>query len=324
MSPLTDCCVTVYAVATCNSLIHPGEIASACGRTSDTTPSSVQNLFALSVSDHSLFVLWEPPTNYARPGLQYALNFRSQSTVITAMTGQTYYFIDSLQPSTSYTIEVRAVSTVGMSQPSQATNVTKPPLPSPPTNVRFSNSTESGSNNICLVLDWTTVPNVTHYSVFWKCNEVDRNATTSDTFLKVTTYNPSDGGYTWCTARVQSINEIGISDLSDAVSSVVPPMPPPQPTCFLVDNKGSSADFSFTVTDPFSLDQLEIDWNLTNGSNTMPNRSLFVDSTLTVALERDTSYVFSLRLCNLHGCGDYCSPISFTTNSVSWSVDLSD
>ena len=322
LSPLTDCCVTVYAEATCNSLVHPGEITSACGRTSDTTPLPVQSLFALSVSDHSLFVSWEPPTNYERPGLQYVLSISGQNI----MTGQTYYFINSLQPSTSYTIEVRAVSTAGMSDLRQATNMTKPPLPSPPTNVRFSTSTESGSSSSSsLVLEWMSVPSVTHYSVFWKCNELDGNTTTSDTVLNVISYNSLNHTYTWCTARVQSINEIGISDLSEAASSVIPPMPPPQPTCFLVDNKGSSADFSFTVTDPFSLNQLEIYWMLTTGSNMVSNdRSPFVNSTLTVALMRNTNYIFRLRLCNLHGCGDDCSPISFTTNSVSWLVKLDD
>ena len=313
LSPLTDCCVRVYAETMCNSLMHPGEIVSACGRTSDTTPLPVRNLLALSVSDHSLFASWEPPINYARPGLQYALTFDGQSTIVT---GRTYYFINTLTPSTTYTVGVRAVSTAGMSELSQATNDTKPPQPSPPTNVRFSTQ-----NTNDIMLEWTPASDVTQYTVLWRCNELSGNTTTSGTIVNVIPYNTLDDAYTWCTARVQSINEVGISDLSDAASTIIPQLPPSQPTCYPVDNRGSSADFSFTVTDPFSLNQVQVEWILNIGATIASQDTLpFVNSTLTVPVMRNTNYIFRLRLCNLHGCSDYCPPITFTTNTVSWFV----
>lgn len=311
--PLTECCVSVYAENICNFMTHSGPVVSACGHTTDGKPPPVQNLRVIPVSDHSLYVVWEPPGNYTRPGLRYLVGIGGQNNVI--VWDQTHYFINTgLVPSTSYTVEVHVISTVGMSEPNNVTITTKPRFPTPPKNVRF--SSDSSSN--VTVLEWDAVPGVNHYVVFWQCNEFTGNAT-SETTSVIIDIDSLEYPYAWCTARVQSVNEIGVSDLSNVSSVVTPWTAPPQPMCFLIHNRGSSAVFSFTATDPFSLHQLHVDWklNTTSGTTELSNASIFKNSTLIIPVRRNTAYVFSLRLCNVQGCGDYCQSIMFTANSVS-------
>ena len=312
--PLTDCCVEVYAENTCNTLTHSGPEVSTCGRTIDAVPTCVQNLSVISISDHSLLIEWEPPANYARPGLSYSLNVNGQNS---SVLDGTHYFINAgLTPSTNYRVKVKAISSVGMSDECSASNTTKPSFPIPPRNVSF--SADPGNGNTGPVLDWDTATSATHYKVFWKCNEVNGTNTTETTSIMITNYNTSGDSTIWCTARVQTVNEIGRSDLSDAVSVIIPQSVPPQPTCFLVDNKGSSAVFSFTVTEPFSLHELNVEWQLSNSSaNESSGGSNFSNNSLTVPVRRNTQYRYRLRLCNAQGCGDYCREIQFTTNTVS-------
>ena len=314
--PLTDCCVRVYAENVCDSVVYAGPIVSTCGQSSDAKPSPVQNLSIISVSDHSLFIVWKPPANYTRPGVRYLLEIAGQRLEVV---DQTYYFVNvNLLPSTSYTVEVVAVSSVGSSMVARAITTTKPLFPTTPSNVQFSGDIVNNRP----ILEWDSVSSVTQYVVFWQCNEINGNTTTRNTSVTIAEDDPLVDPYTWCTARVQSVNEIGVSDLSDASSIAIPLPVPSKPTCYLADDKGSSALFSFTVTDPFSLYQLSVDWKLNISFTTTEtsNRTRFTTNTLSIPVRRNTEYLFSLRLCNLHGCGDYCSSIGFTTNTVSCDI----
>ena len=311
--PLTNCHVDVYAENTCNSVTYSGPVVNVHNHTDDGTPSPVENLGAITVSDHSLFVTWEPPQNYGRPGLNYSVNVAGHASTVS---DQTYIFVNmGLEPNTSYEVAVKAISSVGMSVETTVMKATKPSLPSPPGNVRFLLAEENNG----LPLEWTAQSHVTNYTVFWKCNEMDGNITTTNTAIMIDNSVYLGNSYTWCTARVQSANEVGLSDLSAAVSTVIPQSVPPPPTCFLVANQGSSALFSFTVSTPFSLNELNITWQLSTRSTTTvsTNTTRFVNNSLTIKTERNTEYIFSLRLCNLQGCGDYCPSIVFTTNMVS-------
>ena len=310
--PLTFCSIDVYAENMCNSVTYSGPMVSVYGQSSDGAPSPVQSLSVVPVSDRSLFVTWEPPVNYTRPGLNYSVNVTG---LITTVFNQTYLFVDAnLSPGTTYTVAVRAISRGGMSAESFAMNTTKPSLPSPPQNVRFLAVDNSG-----LTLEWAAESDVDRYRAFWKCNEMNGTIETTDTRVMILSSDYLGTNYTWCTARVQSVNEVGYSDLSMADSSVIPQSVPPSPTCYLIDNQGSSAVFSFTVTDPFSLDLLSVEWQLNTSSAITEDSGveLFTGSTLTVLVQRNTEYVFRLRLCNSQGCGDYCPSIDFTTNTVS-------
>ena len=322
-NPFTSCLVEVHSENTCNDVTYPGPIMNVCARTSDIVPDPVQRLSAIAVSDHSFFVTWEPPLNYVRPGLSYSVDITENTATFALHTStvldQTYLFMNmNLTPNTNYNVKVKAVSSVGMSIDAIVNIMTKPSLPSPPDNIRFSMIETTG-----VTLEWNAQSSVANYTIFWKCNEMDGNITTTGTTILINN-SVNLGIYTWCTARVQSANEVGLSDLSAAVSTVISQSVPSRPICFLVDNQGSSVIFSFTVTDPFSLDELNVNWQLNTSSTTtvLNDRHRFENSSLTIQVERNTAYIFSLRLCNLHGCGDYCSSITFTTNTVSFLVSL--
>ena len=311
LRPLTSCRIDVYAQNTCNSVTYSGPVVNVHGRTSDAIPTPVQNLSTIAVSDHSLFVMWEPPANYTRPGLGYSVDVAGRSS---SVLDQTYFFVNTnLLPNTSYAVSVKAVSNVGMSAENIAMNTTKQSLPSPPSSVRFLTEVKG------LILEWNAQSGIDRYVVFWKCNEMDGTIVTTNTSIVINNSVYLGNSYTWCTARVQSANEVGSSDLSAAVSIVIPQSAPPPPACFLADNRGSSAIFSFTVTAPFSLDELNVDYQLNTSSTIIEtsNRLPFTNNSLTIPVERNTEYIFHLRLCNLQGCGDYCPSIRFTTNTVS-------
>ena len=320
--PFTSCLVHVYSENLCNSMNNSGPVVNVYARTSDIVPDPVQNLSAIAVSDHSLFVTWEPPLNYARPGLSYSVNIAEHTSTFaghaSTILDQTYFFMNmNLTPSTQYKIDVAAISSVGMSMDTTVNRMTKPSLPRPPDNVRFL------IENTDVTLEWNAQSGATDYIVFWKCNEMDGSMTTNGTSVLISASINLGSSYTWCTARVQSANEIGLSDLSAAVSTVVPQSVPPPPVCFLVDNRGSSITISFTVSAPFALDELSVNWQLIDTTSTTivsTDTHSFENNSLTILVQRNTAYTFSLRLCNLQGCGDYCSRIAFTTNTVSFSI----
>jgi hypothetical protein len=320
--PFTSCLVDVYSENMCNSVTYSGPVVNVYARTSDIVPDPVQSLSAIAVSDHSLFVTWEPPLNYIRPGLNYSVNIAEDTNNAFAghastVVDQTYFFMNmNLTPSTIYKIDVTAVSSVGMSTDATVNRMTKPSLPHPPDNVQFL------IENSHVTLEWNAQFNAANYTVFWKCNEMDGIIITTVTSVLIGSSINLGTSYTWCTARVQSANVVGLSDLSAAVSTVIPQSVPPPPTCFLVDNRGSSVTFSFTVTAPFALDELSVNWQLNTTSTTTVSSDThsFENNSLIIRVERNTAYTFSLRMCNLQGCGDYCSSFAFTTNTVSFIV----
>lgn len=317
--PFTSCLIDVHSENTCNSVTYSGPAVNVHLRTSDVAPGPVQNLSAIAINDHSLFVTWEPPLNYMRPGLNYSVNIADDADAFAGharILDQTYFFMNmNLTPNTPYKVEVKAISSVDMSMDTTVNIMTKSSLPSPPDNVQFLAVEGNG-----VTLGWNVQSDVVNYTVFWKCNEMDGNITTTNASILISNSINLGSSYTWCTARVQSANEVGLSDLSAAVTTVIPQSVPPPPICFLVDNQGSSVTFSFTVTAPFALNELNVHWQLNTSSTTTVsnNRQQFENSSLTILVERNTEYIFSLRLCNLQGCGDYCSSIAFTTNTVSF------
>lgn len=322
--PFTSCLVHVYSENPCNSANNSGPVVNVYARTSDIVPDPVQSLSAVAVSDHSLFVTWEPPLNYMRPGLSYSVNIAERTSTfaghVSTVLDQTYFFMNmNLTPSTQYKIDVTAISSVGMSMDTTVNRMTKPSLPHPPDNVQFL------IQNNRVTLEWNAQSDATNYTVFWKCNEMDGNITTINTSVLISTSINLGSSYTWCTARVQSANVIGLSDLSAAVSTVIPQSVPPPPICFLADNRGSSVTVSFTISAPFALDELSVNWQLIDTTSTTrvsTDTHGFENNSLTILVERNTAYTFSLRLCNLQGCGDYCSSIAFTTNTVSFLTSM--
>ena len=324
ISPLTDCCLKVAAINTCNGIDHIGLTSEMCTTTLDVVPGAVQSISATSISSSSLLVEWSPPDNYQRPGLMYMVIISNNvaNDIFNGAISTTYYFADQLNANTNYTISVQAM-TASLSTPMSVrtiTATTSPSVPLPPQNVNL----EFREGNI-LDVSWVDsnqlIFNTSLYRVAWRCDNFNNEANTQSLSVSIT-LPPGALDFSWCTAKVQSINNIGTSEFSELTSIVIPPTRPQQPICYFVSDNGGSVTVNFGVTDPFLVDDLLYNWILyssnasaapvTNTSSAFNNIN-----TIDIMVSRNTNYSFQLRLCNSVGCGDYCSSLVFFTGLVS-------
>lgn len=329
LNPLTYCCVTVHAVHTCEidgvSTQVLGLPAQLCGRTLDTVPLAVSNLNVLRVSPSALLPTWEPPSNYQRRGLIYTITVNSAMGNIVrgpfTVTDGLSHYIDGLDSNTLYSVMVKATSTAGMGPQEDRMVTTLPSAPPPPQNLRL---TAVDSDTVQLIWNDSNRQsyNVTLYFAVLRCNEALQNDTTTDLSIRFTIPRPT-ADFAWCTAQVQSVNTIGRSAFSNLANVVVPSRAPEQPRCFLVDDVGSQVSISFDVTYPFSVEGMRVEWNLSAHFRTEEvrrdtfNFNSSTSNRISVPVSRNTRYDFQLRICNRHGCSDYCRLSNFTTSSVS-------
>ncbi len=321
LDPRTHCCVTISAMNGCGT----GLPVQFCEQTEDAVPGIIPALNITRLSPTSLLLVWAPPSNYQRPGLMYSVLLEDESRITVNMytvTDQTSYYIDGLSPNTLYYIVIKAESTVEEG-PLFEQSVTT--LPSPPPRPSIPNLTVD-STNLSAILTWELANaadySVTGYYAVIRCNELEYSQ--MNTSGMSVTFDISDPGadFAWCTAQVQSVNDIGRSEYSELAQTVVPSRRPSQPRCFVVDDKGSQVTISFDVTHPFSLKDLIVNYNLTSDFGTIANDSFpFISSSinqLNATVSRNTQYSFSLVLCNNHGCSSPCDDLlNFTTSSVS-------
>ena len=321
--PLTLCCVRVTPVNTCQGQATlrgpPTEI---CNSTSDITPGLVTSLMATPVSREAILITWAPPTNYQRSGIDYVISVSAPNfeATVTDVTDVNHYYMGGLEPAKEYTISVCAGSGGGMGDVAVVRETTLPNSPSPPDNLIF-NVADSNT----LVLSWGAVEGVSQYVVVFRCNKEESQTemvTAPATSVNLNVANPTPN-FAWCTAQVQSENSVGRGEFSDLVSVAIPASAPATPRCYLLDDQGSSVSFSFDVTHPFSLDSLSLRYKLIpdfeDENSVNEEAEMFTgNNVVAVAVSRNTMYSFRLRLCNSHGCSDYCTELSnFTTSSVS-------
>lgn len=312
----------VVAINNCNSVTHIGLPVESCMSTADVQPNVVGNLRATNVSSTSLIIQWDPPSNYQRPGISYRVTIQGQPqpTIST-----TYFFAEGLNANADYTISVVALNTASESSPARMIDVTtSPSVPNmPPENLRLS----FNSNNNNLMISWedpgSSTFNIQQYRVVWRCNNVDNEMIVTGQRSSSVVIPSALREFSWCTARVQSINSVGRSQFSQLESVVIPPTAPNQPICYFVSDNGGSVSINFGVTDPFSTSGLTYEWQLFESSNPTPIEgsgsfsSSTSNNTVDVMVTRQSSYRFQLRLCNSEGCSDYCSQTNFSTGLVS-------
>ena len=196
---------------------------------------------------------------------------------------------------------------------------TLPDSPPPPGNPSLA---VADSNT--LTLSWGSVGGVLQYVAVLRCNEQDPQTATvagSETSVDFNVSTP-EPNFAWCTAQVQSENQVGHGRFSDLVSVAIPSSSPATPRCYLVDDQGSLVTFSFDVTHPFSFDSLSLSYKLIpdfeDESSVEEETEVFTgNNVVMVPVSRNTIYTFRLKLCNVHGCSDYCTQLTnFTTSSV--------
>ena len=328
LKPLTSCCVTLRAYhgdsSSC-SVTTRGPAIEDCARTLDVIPGQVRNFSLERISPTALFASWSPPANYERPGLLYTLTLSPDSgngpITITDLTSR---YLSRLDPSTNYSVTIFASASGknGNGDAVSDTEMTGDRPPSPPENPSLSVSDTE------LMFSWSAPDTVTSYTVSLRCDDelFTRNTTTTSLSFDVSSVN----GLAWCTAVVQARNSVGASDHSVQASVILNAPAPTKPKCFYSGNTGTNASISFTVTYPFSLNQLNLEWTLVtvNTSNSMnvsmdgtEDFSAADNNVVYVDVSRDRSYDFRLRLCANEVCGEYCDTIRFNTVSVSYLVE---
>ncbi len=319
LTALTTCCIIVAAGHTssspsCTSTTF-GPSVEMCGTTTDDAPGAVVSLTVEAISSSVLYATWKEPLNYARPGLMYNISW-SPDAGSEILNQLTQYAITGLRPSTEYIITVFAISPIseGANLTRMQTTLSLPPTP--PTNPLLS---VSGSD-ITFSWDVSTALD-TRYLAQLNCDNVEFFTTVSHPTASVTFDTSSVTGTVWCVAVVQAINSVTSSEFSERVSIVRPVMTPTKPRCYFTGNMASNATVSYTVTYPFILDKVTVEYRLYSSTDPMvtgtDNFTAFTYNNVFILVNRDTQYQFDLRLCNSGECGPYCDRISFNTESVS-------
>ena len=184
-------------------------------------------------------------------------------------------------------------------------------------------------DNTTLRFSWeypnATQYQITSYEAVVRCNEINYTLPVGNALSVDVTITDPRTDLSWCTGQVLAVSNTGKSPFSSLAYVAVPTRSPSTPRCYLVDDQGSSVTFSFDVTHPFSLEDLNIRYLLVAEYQTPSSVSEKVESfgalasnVLTLPVARNTEYDFQLRVCNEHGCSNYCQQLrNFTTSSVS-------
>ena len=336
LEPRSQCCITVTANSTCESVSYEGYEATICDTTMDDIPDTVQNLTATSLSPNSVLLKWNPPSNYRAPGLTYNITVAKPNQEVffsEEVNNQLHIFLLELEQNTNYNITVLPHNDVGEGDAVILNITTLPDVPQPPVNVTLSFS-ECNIN-----VQWEdrnrTTYNVTSYRVLAQCDEMINRMTvdTSSAIINICT-NGVTPGLAWCSVQVIGINSIGQSRASEAATAVYPSSVsvPSRPNCYLTDDKGNEVTFSFVATAPYALDDnLYVNYSLTSTiRNEMDmNEIPFTDNTLVLNTSRNTQYSLKLRLCDRNPdvantqdkCGEPCQ-LDFVSSSVSFIIIL--
>ena len=299
-----------------------GPLVEACATTDDVIPGAVESLTITSVNHEAILATWSPPSNYQRSGLEYMITVTAPGStdVMETVVDHGYYYLDGLTTGKVYTVSVIARSGAGDGVATMADGTTLPGAPDPPESPQL-----VANDDNTFTLSWDPVDGVEEFAAVLRCNEqapVTKSTTNSATLVVFTLSSP-EPNFAWCTAQVQSKNDVGLGEFSELVSVAIPSSAPSKPHCYLVDDQGSAVFISFDVTHPFSLDSLSLHYKLVadfEAANDVVEEMVPFNGSNVLMLKvmRNTRYDFQLRLCNDHGCSDHCGELTnFTTSSVS-------
>ena len=320
LDPLTRCCIAVSAISTCDGSKLYSESELLCNITSDDIPGQVEDLTVSSPNPTSLLVTWSVPDNYSNPSLVYEVTWKTTDSLLDSyiVLDVLYYYIHGLNQSTVYTVTLTAMSGVGSGPQRSISYETGDDVPTAPEDVTIQ------FNDCDMQVSWTHDDkdeyHVNGYNIRAHCNREDYEETTFQNDMSVTIdiCKDSDPVLSWCIAQVQAVNDIGNGPYSSWVDAVFPQATPTTPHCFLAENIGSLVAISYTLTAPYSLNDLTVSYTLDPLPASAPPNDFFDGNNTLVfrKLDRSISYSFSLMLC--YGGSD-CSPpceLTFTPSQV--------
>lgn len=315
ISPSTLSCAEIRPVTSCNGMRYTGLPFRICGQTQNDTPDAVTNLIAPDnlIGSRSFSLIWDRPQNFnTTPGVLF--NVTIMNRVIT-LTDATYLYISNLDPCTVYGVEVGAYTLESTTTATSTTSVTTKSTLSPPENLEFVKDTPG-----TLRLTWNHTDcaniNITSFRIYWRCNNFT-NQTEISSLLRSMIIDVSNSviGFGWCVAQSQSCDNLRCGNFSTQAVTSLPQQAPSPPICFMQAETSSNISFSFTLSQPFITDNLNVVWML-NSTN-----MIFTDSfafgisnsnVVNVGVASNTPYTFRLQICNIYGCSVPCD-IDFTT-----------
>lgn len=316
LSPLTRCCASVQAVSNCSNVDYRSESELSCSITEDGIPGPVDQL-TVTPNPNALLVTWLPPSNYTNPSLRYNVSWKSDESDFTytkMYLDQLYFYINDVNQSQTYTVTVEAISMRGVGPTALVIGMTLPDIPSAPHDVNISFS------GCSMTVSWSHDDrddyDVMMYRVRAHCNDQSYTREVVSTGgLDTTISNICEEGtvIAWCTAQVQALNTIGYGEYSLVADEVFPPFTPPTPMCFKsIDSVSMTVFISYTVTYPFSLDDLVAVYTVdpSDSVTIVPASGGSFNGTNMIvlsSLDRTLMYTFRLRLCtSANVCSDYC------------------
>ena len=290
----------------------------------NTVPSAPTSL-SVTTTRTTAILTWTAPTDDGgTPITEYQYRYQEGSTAGGAWTDTNStavtFTISSLDPSTEYTFQVRAVNSVGNSAASSAvTESTLTTVPGAPTGL--SATAQTGGTSV--ELDWTAPTNNGGSTIIDYEVSSDDGGTWNSTGSATTAYTVTglDKGTEYI-FRVRAVNSPhGDGDASASVTETTLTTVPASPTNLTASVTQTTADLSWTApTDTGGTAITEYQYRFTTGT-TAGGTWTDTDSTATSitisSLTADTEYTFQVRAVNSVGNSAASNAVTETTSAES-------
>ena len=292
-----------------------------------TTPNAPTSLSATTTRTTAILTWTAPTDDGGTPITEYQYRYQEGSTAGGAWTDTNStavtFTISSLDPSTEYTFQVRAVNSAGNSAASSAvTESTLTTVPGAPTGL--SATAQTGGTSV--ELDWTAPTNNGGSTIIDYEVSSDDGGTWNSTGSATTSYTVTglDKGTEYI-FRVRAVNSPhGDGDASASVTETTLTTRPDPPTNLTVSVTQTTADLSWTApTDTGGSPITEYQYRFTTGTSvggTWTDTDDTATSVTISSLTADTEYTFQVRAITSVGNSQSNPSVTETTLSVSVSL----
>ena len=290
----------------------------------NTVPSAPTSL-SVTTTRTTAILTWTAPTDDGgTPITEYQYRYQEGSTAGGAWTDTNStavtFTISSLDPSTEYTFQVRAVNSVGNSAASSAvTESTLTTVPGAPTGL--SATAQTGGTSV--ELDWTAPTNNGGSTIIDYEVSSDDGGTWNSTGSATTAYTVTglDKGTEYI-FRVRAVNSPhGDGDASASVTETTLTTVPASPTNLTASVTQTTADLSWTApTDTGGTAITEYQYRFTTGTTaggTWTDTDDTATSITISSLTADTEYTFQVRAVNSVGNSAASNAVTETTSAES-------
>jgi hypothetical protein len=261
-----------------------------------------------NAGSESFYLTWEPPLNLnTTPGVTYNIVIGDEiyTELVRNLTDATFFYVSSINPCTTYSVEVTALYS-GETGPVNDITVTTLALLPPPENITF--SLTNGHVSVMWQRPSLFYCGIEMYRLSLRCNQfVHESEIGVWSNSIVVDFCEESLGIGWCVAQMQSCDSIRCGNFSDEATASSVQSPPSRPNCLLQTQSATNISISFTLLDPFITDDVRIEWNLTSINFSRTEASDYSKNVLDFEVRSNSDYDFQLKVCNIYGCGDPCA-----------------